>query len=91
MRLHELWKPSSDYSDIMPFNKERGSSVFYIENFALRLLFCVGTCVAAVVLVTFIKAEFISHEPYVFDVVKCVLFPAALGVLAAFMWKPRKK
>ena len=65
--------------------------MFYIENFALRLLFCVGTCVAAVLLVSYIRAEFFAHEPYVFDVVKHVAFPAALGVLAAFMWKPRKK
>ena len=65
--------------------------MFYIENFALRLLFCVGTCVVAVILVTFIKANFIAHEPYVFDVLKFVLFPAALGVLATFMWKPKQK
>lgn len=65
--------------------------MFYIENFALRLLFCVGTCVAAVILVTFVRAQFIAHEPYVFDFVKCLVFPTALGVLAAFMWKPRTK
>lgn len=65
--------------------------MFYIENFALRLLFCVGTCVAAVVLVTFIRAQFFTHEPYVFDVVKHALVPGALGLLAAFMWKPRAK
>ena len=65
--------------------------MFYIENFALRLLFCVVTCVAAVILATFVRAQFIAHEPYVFDFVKCLVFPTALGVLAAFMWKPRAK
>lgn len=65
--------------------------MFYIENFALRLVFCVVTCVVAVIAATFVRAEFFLHEPYVFDALKCIVFPTALGVLAAFMWKPRQK
>ena len=63
----------------------------YIENFALRLLFCVGSCVAAVLLVGYIKAELIEHVPFTLDVVKHIAMPAALGTLAAFMWRPRAK
>ncbi|MBQ3300676.1 MAG: hypothetical protein IJH04_00735 [Eggerthellaceae bacterium] len=65
--------------------------MFYIENFALRLLFCVGTCVVAVILVGFVRAEFFAHEPFVLDVFKHIAFPVALGLLATFMWKPRAK
>lgn len=64
---------------------------FYIESFALRLLFCIATCVAATNLGLFIRASFIAHEPFTFDVVKGLLMPLALGVLAAFMWKPQEK
>ena len=65
--------------------------MFYIENFALRLLFCIGTCVIAVVLGGFVKAQFFMHEPFVFDVFKHVAIPVALGALAAVMWQPRAK
>ena len=65
--------------------------MFYIENFALRLLFCGGTCVLAVVLASYVRAEFFLHQPFVFDIVRHVAFPVALGALAAFMWKPRAK
>jgi hypothetical protein len=64
---------------------------FYIENFALRLLFCIAACVAATNLGLFIKASFIAHEPFAFNYVKGLLLPLALGMSAAFMWKPQKK
>ena len=63
---------------------------FYIENFALRLLFCIATCVAATNLARFIKASFIAHEPFTFSFVSGLLLPLALGVSAAFMWKQQK-
>ena len=62
----------------------------YIENFALRLIVLVLACVAAANLVAFIKAS-VAQEPYVFDIIKQLLFPGALGVLGAVMWKPRAK
>ena len=62
---------------------------FYIENFALRLLFCIVTCVAATNLGLFIRASFVAHEPFMFDFVKGLLMPGALGAVAAVMWKPR--
>lgn len=62
----------------------------YIENFALRLIFLVVACVAAVNLVAFIRAS-VTQVPYVFDIIKHLLFPGALGVLGAVMWKPRAK
>lgn len=64
---------------------------FYIENFALRLLFCIATCVVATNLALFIKASFIAHEPFMFDFVKDLVLPLALGMSAAYMWKPQKK
>ena len=63
---------------------------FYIENFALRLLFCIATCVAATNLALFIKASF-AHEPFTFNFVNGLLLPLALGSSAAYMWKPQKK
>jgi hypothetical protein len=62
----------------------------YIENFALRLVAMVVVCIAAVNLAVFIKAT-VTHESYVFDLIKCLLFPGALGAFAAVMWKPVKK
>ena len=64
--------------------------MFYIENFALRLLFCVGTCIVAVLIVVFIMSA-VSGNPFVLDPVKHLLVPGALGLLASFMWKPAKK
>ena len=64
---------------------------FYIENFALRLLFCIATCVVATNLALFIKASFFAHEPFTFNFVNGLLLPLALGVSAAFTWKPQRK
>lgn len=64
--------------------------MFYIENFALRLLFCVGTCLAAVLIASFIRFS-AAGQPFVFDPMRHLLMPLALGGLAAFMWKPSQK
>ncbi len=60
--------------------------MFYIENVALRLLFCVGTLFIVVLAAGFIKAS-AAGMPFVFE----PMFPIALGVLTTFMWKPRQK
>ena len=43
--------------------------MFYIENFALRLLFCVGTLLVVVLAVGFIRAS-AAGTPFVFDPLK---------------------
>ena len=64
--------------------------MFYIENFALRLLFCVGTLLVVVLVAGFIKAS-VAGMPFVLDPLKHLVFPIALGVLTTLMWKPRQK
>lgn len=64
---------------------------FYPENFVVRLLFCIGLTIAAANLGMFVRAEIIAHEPFVFDPVKGLLMPGALGALAGFLWKPREQ
>ena len=64
--------------------------MFYIENFALRLLFCVGTLIIVVLAAGFIRAV-AAGAPFVFEPLKHVVLPIALGVLTTFMWKPRQK
>ena len=64
--------------------------MFYIENFALRLLFCIGTTLAAVLLVVFVKSS-AAGVPFALDIIKHVVTPIALGTLAAVMWKPKER
>jgi len=64
--------------------------MFYIENVALRLLFCVGTVLIVVLAAGFIRAS-AAGMPYVFEPMKHLVLPIALGVLTTFMWKPRQK
>ena len=64
--------------------------MFYIENVALRLLFCVGTLLIVVLAAGFIKAS-AAGMPFVFEPLKHLVMPIALGVLTTFMWKPRQK
>lgn len=66
--------------------------MFYIDNFALRILFCVGTAVLASLLGAFVRAEFIVHEAMVIDTFKNLVLPVALGLFAGVIWKkPEKK
>ena len=65
--------------------------MFYIDNFALRIIFCVVTTVLAATLGSFVRAEFIVHQAFVFDVVKNLAIPAMLGALAGFLWKKPAK
>ena len=64
--------------------------MFYIENFALRLLFCVGTLLIVVLAVGFIRAS-AAGVPFALDPLKHVVLPVALGVVTTFMWRPRQK
>lgn len=64
--------------------------MFYIENVALRLLFCVGTLIIVVLAVGFIRAS-AAGVPFVFDPLKHLLLPVGLGVVTTFMWRPRQK
>ena len=64
--------------------------MFYIENLALRLLFCVGTLLIVVLVAGFIKAS-AAGMPFVFDPLKHLVLPIALGLLTTFMWKPIRK
>lgn len=64
--------------------------MFYIENFALRLLFCVGIVLVAVLAAGFIRAA-VAGMPFVLDPLKHLVFPIALGVLTTFMWRPRQR
>ena len=63
---------------------------FYIENFFLRLLFCIFLAVAAANLGIYVREVVISHGTYAFDLIRGLLFPTALGVLAAIMWRPKE-
>ena len=64
--------------------------MFYIENFALRLLFCVVTLVVVVLAVGFIRAS-AAGMPFVFDPLKHLVLPVALGVVTTFLGKPSQK
>ena len=64
--------------------------MFYIENFALRLLFCVGTVLIVVLAAGFIRAS-VAGVPFVLEPLKHVVLPIALGVVTTFMWKPSRK
>ena len=65
--------------------------MFYIDNFALRILFCIVTTVLAATLGAFVRAEFILHEAFVFNAVHSLVIPAMLGALAGFLWKKPAK
>ena len=62
---------------------------WYPESFVVRLLVSVVIVILATNLGLFIRANFIAHVPFVFDIVKGLLIPAALGVVAALFWKPK--
>ena len=64
--------------------------MFYIEDVALRLLFCVGTVLVVVLAVGFFRAS-AAGVPFVLDPLKHLVLPIALGVVTTFMWKPRQK
>ena len=62
---------------------------FYIENFALRLVFCIVGMFALWNLGSFVGATFIRHEPFTFGASN-VIIPIVTGVAEAFVWKPKE-
>lgn len=60
---------------------------FYIENFVLRILFCVVGFYAIWFLIDFIKSM-VTHEPFTIGLYDAVV-PGVLGVIEAFLWKPK--
>ncbi len=62
---------------------------FYIENFALRLVFCIVGMFALWNLGSFVGATFIRHEPFVFSPSNFII-PIATGAIEAFAWKPKE-
>lgn len=64
----------------------------YIDNFVLRVVFCIVICIAATNLGMFTRDVIINHGPFVFDALKGLLFPTGLGVITGIMWtKPQPK
>lgn len=61
---------------------------FYIENFVLRLIFCVVGIVALWVAVRYIRDVIIFHESFSMGVLDFAI-PVACGVVEAFVWKPK--
>ena len=59
---------------------------FYIENFALRLIFCIVAMFAIWIGLQFLMDTFIHHEPFALGVLDYII-PLALGVVQAFTWK----
>ena len=63
---------------------------FYIENFALRILFCVVGFFALWFATKFVTTNLIFHEEFKVGVMDLIL-PAVLGVIEAVIWKPKNK
>lgn len=61
---------------------------FYIENFVLRLIFCVVGLVILWIAVQYIKDVIIFHEAFSLGVFDFVV-PVVCGVVEAFVWKPK--
>ncbi|MBR3159724.1 MAG: hypothetical protein IKG18_11090 [Atopobiaceae bacterium] len=63
---------------------------FYIENFALRLIFCIVGMFALWFGLQFIKCNLILHEPMTFGAFDIVI-PLVGGIAEALTWKPKDK
>ena len=61
---------------------------FYIENFALRLVFCIVGMYAIWIGIQFVMDTVIFHDPFRLDIIDYIV-PAILGVIEAFAWKPK--
>ena len=62
----------------------------YPENFVVRLLICVVGMCALWILGSFISTALIRHEEFTLRVTHFVI-PAVIGVVEAFVWKPKDK
>ena len=63
---------------------------FYIENFVLRILFCIVGFIALWFATKFITRNFIFHEEFNVGVMDFII-PVALGVVESVIWKPKNK
>lgn len=63
---------------------------FYIENFFLRILFCVVTMLAVFIGISYIKNVVIGHGTFELDIFRHVIGPVLCGVTEAIVWKPKQ-
>ena len=63
---------------------------FYIENFALRVIFCVVVLAAITMGVSYLMSTFVWHEPFTFKITNTIV-PIACGVYWAMTWKPKEE
>ena len=61
---------------------------FYIENFVLRLLFCIVGMYVVWIAIQYIMDTLIFHEPFGLGLIDYVV-PAIMGVIEAISWKPK--
>jgi len=62
----------------------------YPENFVVRLIICVVGLVAVWMAAQYVGDVFLRHEPFsisAFDIV----MPIGLGIVEAFVWKPKQR
>ncbi len=62
---------------------------FYIENFALRLIFCIIGMAAIWFGMQFLMSTFITHDPMQLRIID-VIVPLGCGIAQAFTWKPKE-
>jgi uncharacterized membrane protein len=62
----------------------------YPQNFIVRLIICVVGMCAIWILGSFISATLIHHEEFVLRATHFII-PAIMGVVEAFVWKPKDK
>ena len=61
---------------------------FYIENFALRIIFCVVCFYAIWFTINFVVSQFIQHSPMHVGIIDIVV-PLVCGIMQAYQWKPK--
>ena len=62
----------------------------YPENFAVRLIICIAGMFAIWMGVQFIMDVVIHHDGFKIGAIDIVV-PLVLGVVEAFVWKPKEK
>ena len=62
----------------------------YPENFVVRLIICIVGMYAIWMGVQFITDVLIRHEAFGLNVID-IIAPLVLGIIEAFVWKPKEK
>lgn len=62
----------------------------YPENFAVRLIICLVGMFALWMAVQFVMDVLVFHDEFKIGVMD-IIIPAVLGVVEAFIWKPKEK